>query len=398
MINAFMKKIEYILKHNRFAQQIYRCLFSMIFRFLGLFFRQDSNMVLMQSFSGKRFNDSPRVLFERMLQRPDCESLHFVWAFNEPDLYKLPRTTVVRMDSWSYWKAALKSKYWITNVNIERGLSFKKKGTVYVMTGHGSGPKTGGNAAPSRSDYDFSNVDLITADGEYIQEIFSRDFGARKEAIQLSGRPICDALFSYKELDNMRRKKIRNKICNELGIPKNKKIVLYAPTWRESDLLNNKSDFISHVNFKKWHQVLGDEYFILLRAHSITAEVNGIRFSNWVKDCTEYPDINDLYVVADFLISDYSSVFTDYSILEKPMLCYAYDYDEYCQKRGLYFDLRKHITTFSNEDAMLHYLLEMNTEFEVQKSKEYLHFIAGYGGNATNCCIEKMLELGRIAS
>jgi CDP-glycerol glycerophosphotransferase len=86
------------------------------------------------------------------------------------------------------------------------------------------------------------------------------------------------------------------------------------------------------------------EYIVLLRAHYEVAEVLNVNVDNgFVYDVSNYPELNDLMVASDILISDYSSIFFDYSILDRPMLCYAYDYQKYIDRRGLYFDIREEL-------------------------------------------------------
>lgn len=86
---AFMGRIEYALKHNKALLWLYRVAMSTLFRFMGLFVRTDDDLVLISSFGGKRFDDSPKAIFERMLERSDCEKFRFAWAFVEPEKLRL---------------------------------------------------------------------------------------------------------------------------------------------------------------------------------------------------------------------------------------------------------------------------------------------------------------------
>lgn len=80
---------------------------------------------------------------------------------------------------------------------------------------------------------------------------------------------------------------------------------------------------------EKWKAALGPETLILVRAHAYTNRLMGIAFDRQVRDVTAYPEVNDLLLAADVLVSDYSAIFMDYAILEKPMVCFGYDYEEY---------------------------------------------------------------------
>ena len=361
---------------------------SALFRFMGLFIPVDENAVLITSFSGKRYDDSPRVLFEAMLQRSDCRHLHFTWAFDEPDRWEVPNARKIKMDSPAYWRACLSSKYWITNVNMERGLNFKKPGTIYVNTWHGSGMKKSGNSVAGRSDYDFSRVDVLTCDGHLLERIMIDSFNARPESILLCGRPREDALFAMQKNCSVSKTKIK------LGVEPDKRLLLYAPTWRDSANYGASYESKPPLDIKKWKEVLGDNVIIAVRAHSITARLSGIEFDQQVLDYSNYENLNELLFASDVLISDYSGVLMDYAILGKPMLGFVYDFDEYSRTRGLYFDPRKYISMFEDEDSLLEYLLHMDYMQEGKKARAYYERFAGFGGNATASCIDRMLELG----
>mgnify|MGYP000910123033 CR=1 FL=1 len=106
-----------------------------------------------------------------------------------------------------------------------------------------------------------------------------------------------------------------------------KKVILYAPTWRENQHLPGEGyQFQLPVDFKRWREVLGDEYVILFRAHYfISNSFDFVAFSGFVYDVSQMDDINPLYLAADVLITDYSSVFFDYANLRRPILFFMYD-------------------------------------------------------------------------
>ena len=122
------------------------------FRCMGLFTKTDNKLILFNSFGGRKFNDSPKVLFEAMLNDPRFAGYKFVWAFEEPEKCKISGAKSIKIDSPEYFKTALKAKVWISSVNIERGLHFKKRSTIYINTWHGAGTKLIGNACNGRKD------------------------------------------------------------------------------------------------------------------------------------------------------------------------------------------------------------------------------------------------------
>lgn len=126
-------------------------------------------------------------------------------------------------------------------------------------------------------------------------------------------------------------------IKSKLNIPNDKKIVLYAPTWREE----TSSDINLDINAMQ--KELGDSYILLIRAHYMVSNNMDIRENYpFAIDVSNYPSIEELYTISDVLITDYSSVMFDYAYLKRPMLFYAYDLEKYIHgERGVYLDYEK---------------------------------------------------------
>lgn len=385
------KRLEYILKHNLFIQNLYKVIFSSFFRIMGLFIKTDEKLVLLNSFGGRKYNDSPKVLFEYMVSDPRFSDFKYVWAFEEPEKFNIPKATKVKIDSWDYFKTALKSKYWITSVNIERGLHFKKKDTIYLNTWHGTGPKVSGNGVSGRKDYDFSYVDILLCDGDYLKSIFIKDYNANEENLLFSGRPREDSLYKLTE------EKII-KYRQQLNIPEDKKVIFYAPTWRESTNSGKSYSINLPIDIAKWRGHLQDEYVVLLRTHLFTNDIQGVQFDDFLKNVSDYPEINHLYAISDILISDYSSVFFDFSLLEKPMICFAYDYNEYVKTRGLYFDLDKEFPggVLRTEDEVIQKIESLDYQKECKETKEFKDKFISRGENATELCVQELLNKSKM--
>lgn len=385
------KRLEYILKHNLFIQNVYKVIFSNFFRIMGFFIKTDEKLVLLNSFGGRKYNDSPKVLFEYMVNDPQYTDFKYVWAFEEPEKFNIPKALKVKIDSWDYFKTALRSKYWITSVNIERGLHFKKKDTIYLNTWHGTGPKVSGNGVTGRKDYDFSYVDILLCDGEYLKNIFLKDYNALEENLLFSGRPREDSLYKLTE------EKIK-KYRKQLNIPENKKVIIYAPTWRESTNAGKSYSINLPIDITKWRSQLQEEYVVLLRTHLFTNDIQGVQFDDFLRNVSDYPEINHLYAVSDILISDYSSVFFDFSLLEKPMICFAYDYEEYVRSRGLYFDLDKEFPggVLRTEDEVIKKIQNLDYLKECKETKDFKDKFISRGENATEICVKELLKKSKM--
>lgn len=181
----------------------------------------------------------------------------------------------------------------------------------------------------------------------------------------------------------------------KLGLPEGKKVILYAPTFREYERdqhLNCVMD--APIDFTKWQRELGEDYVVLLRAHYEVASVLTEKGAEgFVYDVSAYPVLNELMIASDMLISDYSSIYFDYSILDKPMICFAYDYMEYAEKRGLYFDIREELLGGSvSEDELLEVVKSVqSSESAASASKFREKYLDSYG-NAAHLSVDRIYE------
>lgn len=371
--------IAWLIKHVPLIQWLYQKIMSLVFRIMGAFITVDEKLVLLSSYGGDQYSDSPKVLFETMREDPRFEGYRYVWAFADPSGFGVPGTDKVKIDTLSYFKTALAAKVWITNVNIERGLHFKKKSQVYLNTWHGTGPKKGGNAVKGRKDYDFSYVDIVCVDGTYARDEMIKWFNAKEEHLLFSGRPREDELFTF---DGSTTERVRK----ELNIPDGKKVLLYMPTWREYGNLEPDTAL--------WEQELCEDYVVLVRAHHFAKK--GIAVSDkafWV-DVSAYPDVNELYWVADVLISDYSSAFFDFGLLGKPMVCFGYDYEQYEAGNGFLMDLKNEFPNGikRTEEEVLSFIKDMDYKAESSRCKAYVDGYVKHPGNATQMCIDRICE------
>ncbi len=356
---------------------------SFVFRVVGCFIKVDDKMVLFVSFMGKGFNDSPKAIFEYMKSHSEYKDLTCVWAFEDPSKY--PELKTVKIDSFAYFKTALKAKYWITNTNIERGLKFKKRKQVYLNTWHGVALKHIGNDCPGRKDYNFDTVDYLVVSGDYDERVFKSAFKAKEDSFLRCGMPRNEEL--WLAADDMKRE-----MRIKLNIPVSKKVILYAPTWRDSTDGGKSYEIKPPIHFEEWENALGDEYVVLFRAHHQTTKVLGIQFDDFVRDASDYPVVNDLMIVADLLITDYSAIAFDYSILCKPILCYAYDYDTYLADRGTYFDIDQRYPNKScrTEAELLDRITNIVYSVECEKTKAFRDAFIQYGVGATKTCVESL--------
>lgn len=384
-MHGFRARLDYALKHNYVIYKIFNVSSSLFMKIWGIFVPMDETMVLFNA-QARKYNDSPRAIYDYIYNKPQFEKYKFVWALEDPDNTEIPGNPIkVKVDTLDYFKMTLKAKYWITCVNIERSLHYKKKNCVYLNTWHGTAFNTIGNMAKGRKDYDFSNVDFFCYESEFQKDICMKSFNTRKEAMIPTGYPRNDTLYyvTPKEVKSLKEK---------MGLPLDKKIILYAPTWRDSTDNGKTFAIKPPINVDYWKERLGKDYIVLFRTHTYTNKLLGVVFNDVIRDYTSYPVVNDLFKVADILISDYSSCVTDYCILERPIICFAYDYEEYKEARGLNIDFKTEMPSGikKTEKEVIDHILSMDYESECKKTKALKDKYTYIGGHATEICVEKM--------
>lgn len=316
----------------------------------------DDKMVYFQTFSGRGYSDSPKAIYEYMLNAPEYRDFHFVWSFKEPEKFSFllenGRTETVRFRSRADNIALRRAKYWITNYRMLNH-QFPRKDQVYVQCWHGTPLKRLGydikegdnvmNSLPEvREKYrsDSRKFSYILSPSPFTTEVFASAWNLKEtgqtDKILETGYPRNDRLVNATEEE---RREIRRK----LGVD-GKKVILYAPTWRDNQHTSGMGyTYRTEVDFDKLRRELGNEYVILFRAHYLVANsFNFDKYKGFIYDVSQYSDINDLYIASDILVTDYSSVFFDYANLHKPIIFYMYDLEEYAGEiRGFYIPIEE---------------------------------------------------------
>lgn len=374
------------LKYNRVAYGVYYVCASTVFRVVGLFVPIDNRLILFNSFAGRSFGDSPKAVFDCMGRDQRFAGYRLVWAFHNPDDYTVDGAAKIKTDTLQYFLTALRARVWVTNSSVERGLSFKKRGTTYINTWHGTPLKkmgsdiAGGNQSfKSRGKNRF---DAMCVQGEFEARVWARGFGVPSDALARTGLPRNDEL--AKDCGE-RRAMLRE----ELGIPEGKRAILYCPTFREYEKDAAYGVVMrSPFDIPALESELGEDYILLVRAHYEVTKRMGIEDSDFCRDVTEYGDLNGLMLASDLLISDYSSVYFDYSITGKPMLHYTYDYDEYASKRGMYFDIRDWLGGSESQEGLVEVLKSLDYDAEAGKSRAFRAEFVQYYGDAAQSVVD----------
>lgn len=378
-------KIKAFVKSNRLVYTFYFYIGSFLLRLIGVFVKTDPNLILFVSYGGQKYDDSPKVVYEYLQKHPVSPAHQSVWAFIDPDQFPQVRNKV-KVDTLSYYITAMRAGIWITNSSASRGLNFKKAQTKNYLFQHGMCgiKKLGADIQETEKAFFIGfkeKFDAIFIEGKKEIPILTRAWGVKPEVFYTTGLPRNDDLATLTS----------DEICaikERLDIPAGKKVILYAPTFRESSRAADGRNALSiPIDFAKWEKTLGQEYVMLITAHYEVAKLlDELPRNSFVINAFKYPELNDLIKVADMLISDYSSIVFDYAIMERPIFCYGYDYDSYAKERGLYTDLDDLFSqgVLRTEEALLDAIVQMGYQMECDYTKKYIkdEYIAAYGNAA----------------
>lgn len=358
------KMIINILKKNQFLRSLLRQLVyikkSIIYKKYCRKNNVDDKTIIFESFMGRSYSDNPRALYEEMINNKKFDNYKFIWCFKHPEektnIEELKRAKVVKYNSKEYFEAYSKAKYFISNSRIPEAIK-PRDGQEYIQTWHGTPLKRlgydlqneGGNALNSLKDMrkkykdDAERYKYMLSPSKFCTEKFKSCFNLKENnpecKIIEEGYPRNDFLSNYTESDI---KRIKNEL--EINNINNKKIILYAPTWRDNQHTSGVGyTYKADVDFDLLQKELSSDYIILFRAHYFVANSFDFeKYKGFIFDVSHYESINDLYVVSDMLITDYSSVFFDYAILKRPIIFYMYDLEAYRDDiRGFYIDLEE---------------------------------------------------------
>ena len=286
--------------------------------------------VYFESFYGRNATCNPRAL-DRVIAELHPE-LERIWGVVDASVPVPEGSVAVIQGSKEWWQARATSRWVIANDWL-RTRFVRQPYQVVLQTWHGSMFKRIGLDRPhvprdKRKGLlvETANWDLLLSQNPHSTGIFASAYAWRGPVLE-EGYPRNDPL-SREDGSDIRRR---------LGISADKTTVLYAPTWRE-----NLDGLVAFLDLERLCAELGDDYVLLLRGHSRTVEFGESVQVPGVIDVTTYPDITDLYLAADAMVTDYSSVMFDYSVTGRPMIFFTPDLAAYRDRlRGTYFDLEE---------------------------------------------------------
>lgn len=299
----------------------------------------NDKMVFYESLGGTRMMDSPFAIFEYIVNDNNFKDYIHVWVVNSfqviPDKFRSMKNIIfVKKGSDAYFKYIVSAKYLICNSTFEPYV-VRKPDQLYLQTSHGIFYKTVGRDSTANpvgvagSTRNLLQATHIIVPNEYMAEKQPKSYsikGIHYGEIAKIGYPRIDVTLNITA-------DAKHQIASELGIEPSKKIVLYVPTWRGTKA-NTKFDSTKLIQDLKMLAQL--DVNVVFRGHPISNRLlKDVRLPENI--IVPPPEIltNELLGMADIVISDYSSVFFDFLVTERPIIHYLYDLDDYTKERGL---------------------------------------------------------------
>lgn len=340
----------------------------------------DNDSVVFKSFDNQ-FSCNPRAICEKLYELNP--NLKFYWIFSDPDSVsdKVPKYIIkIKEGTFSKLRILATSKIWVDNC-IKVPSTWKSDKQFYIQTWHGDKAfkKIGYDAGKLSSDFEKygPKFDLAISGSEYGRKKYINAYHYNGEILNV-GTPRNDILVN---IDENKIKKIKE----SLNIDSKKKILLYAPTFRDNKI-ENKQKF-NGLNLKeilnKLKEKDNNEWVCLLRTHHLVKSgFDSDEISNNIIDVSDYDDMADLLLISDMMITDYSSCAGDYALTGRMLVLYQSDYEDYIKNsRTFYFDIEKSPYFIAKNQEELLNIIKNITPNEARKNcDEILEF---YGSNET---------------
>lgn len=336
-----------------------------------------------------KIEDNPLAIFEYLSKYYESK-YELIWISNKKiDLEEYRDINFYNGRSLRglYYRAT--SRYWIASIAVE-GIIKKRKNQIFIQLWHSIG-------AFKKMGYDtndFSCENRVTMPHVRNWDYFiaSDKYAARamKSATEYKNRVEVLGSARTDKLVNLDKSKVQH-IKQKLNIPENKTVILYAPTFRDNDLSNKRLEL--KLNFLPDK----DNFIVLIRLHPWVQHLrNNIdKTDKRYKDVTYYDDCNDLLLISDVLITDYSSIIFDFNILDRPMIFFPYDYDDYIKYRGdFYLDYKRDLPgpIVYDEDIVKLEIIKMYNKLDTYKNERF-KFNNKYNYLNDGCVCERFCKL-----
>lgn len=327
-----------------------RCIKLYIKYFISLLFRiirVKQNKIVVCSYVGNDYGDGPKYIVDSILNSSKVGEYDIVWAVRDEFLNKnsLPKgVRPVKYKTLKYLFELTTAKIWIDNAR-KSFVPLKRKGQYYFQLWHG--PICLKKVELDASDtlpkmyikylkIDNKNADYFISGSKWTTNLFRKSFGYKGYILE-QGNPRNDIFFNKEK-----HEEIKQKVYKYFGLPSDINIILYAPTFRDSKTFNPYIwDYQLIIN--EFEKKYSKKYCMLYRFHPNVGNLSKKleNHNNIILNATFYPDMQELMIASEILITDYSSTMFEFGMINKKCFLYAPDISEYLKERKMYFDIKK---------------------------------------------------------
>ncbi|MCW2864071.1 MAG: CDP-glycerol:poly(glycerophosphate)glycerophosph otransferase [Actinoallomurus sp.] len=358
--------------------------------------------VVFESHLGAQYSDNPKYIHRELRERGTPHQA--IWSYSTSTRGFPKDAKLVKRGSWAYFRALARAEFWVDNQGFPALLT-KRRQTTYIQTWHGSAFKRMGFDEPTvkqstrneqlRLRQMIGRFDHFVIRSEHDVRTLIGGLGVTAEPLR-AGYPRNDPLVTGgdpEELADLRRR---------LGLEDDgRTVVLYAPTFRTDENGRPAARFELPFDLDRFARELGDSHVLLVRAHYLSTAVVPPGLRGTVIDVGDVHDVTPLLLLADVLVTDYSSVMFDYALRDRPMIFYTPDGDDYVDRqRGAYFDLAEHAPgpVAGDEDGLFAALADLDGVHRDHADRRRL-FVERFGeydtGTAAKAIVERFFAGGR---
>ncbi len=298
-----------------------------------------NNKIVFSSFNGKGYGGNPKAIAEALLALDKDHTLDLVWLTQNKDTPLPDRIRPCRTGTPQSVYELSTARVWVND--SRSGALYKRGGQFYMQTWHGFAQKHIERAVEAmlprsyvkQCKRDSAFTDVIISGSGFMTELHKRDFWYSGDVAEY-GTPRCDIFFC----DNAA---LRARVADTLLFPCDRKLCLYAPTFRDDHSIDAYKLDVKDV-LQALRARFGGEWSLLVRLHPNVASQSATLYGydgDTAVDVTSYPDMQELLASVDVLITDYSSSMFDFALSGKPCLLFATDIPEYSSGRGFYFPI-----------------------------------------------------------
>lgn len=340
--NAIKSKTYSSVRNSNTLKYVYKVALDAIYRNVLIRLPIAQNTVVYESYWGKKIDCSPYDIFTHLLDTEPGKYQHVWIARAGVDLRRTAGNAIhVREKTLRYFYYMARARFLITNANFPTEV-IKREGTTHVQTKHGTPLKFMGLDILKKNPSGLGNTqyfaqrckrwDYVISSNEYSSQVWRQGFPYNYKILE-TGYPRNDRLITANPQE-------RAALRKTLRLPADKRVVLYAPTFR---MASNEDD---HTDYPDKEAIvstimagLDEDSVLAVRDHYFLNPD-----SNWVNnprviDVSEHASSTDVLLVSDMLVTDYSSIMFDFAVQKRPIVIFAYDKADYEATRGTYFDI-----------------------------------------------------------